>query len=90
MAKYEWPEAGKRSLIGKRISRIDGPAKASGKAKYTFDIKRPGTRPDKLRGGVMGGSLSQRRPRPSLAIKAVFLTLLNMDDIRGYQRMHNM
>src|SRR5436853_7424299 len=42
MAKYEWPEAGKRSLIGKRISRIDGPAKASGKAKYTFDIKRPG------------------------------------------------
>jgi hypothetical protein len=38
----------------------------------------------------MGGSLSQRRPRPSLAIKAVFLTLLNMDDTRRHQRMHNM
>ncbi len=42
MAEYKWPDADKRSLIGKRISRIDGPAKASGKAKYTFDIKRPG------------------------------------------------
>ncbi len=42
MAEYKWPEAGKRSLIGKRISRVDGPAKVSGKAKYTYDIKRPG------------------------------------------------
>src|SRR5262249_35542773 len=32
----------KRTLIGKRISRADGPAKVSGKAKYTFDINRPG------------------------------------------------
>ena len=24
MAEYKWPEAEKRSLIGKRISRIDG------------------------------------------------------------------
>ena len=31
--KYDWPEAGERKLIGKRISRIDGPDKASGKAK---------------------------------------------------------
>ena len=42
MAEYKWPDADKRSLIGKRISRIDGPAKVSGKAKYTYDIKRPG------------------------------------------------
>ncbi len=41
MADYKWPEEGKRSLIGKRISRIDGPLKVSGKAKYTFDINRP-------------------------------------------------
>src|SRR5208282_506271 len=40
--KYEWPTAGERSLIGKRIKRIDGPAKASGRAKYTYDINRPG------------------------------------------------
>jgi xanthine dehydrogenase YagR molybdenum-binding subunit len=42
MAEYKWPEAEKRALIGKRISRVDGPAKVSGKAKYSFDIHRPG------------------------------------------------
>jgi xanthine dehydrogenase YagR molybdenum-binding subunit len=42
MAEYKWPEADKRSLIGKRISRVDGPAKVTGKAKYAYDIKRPG------------------------------------------------
>ncbi len=40
--KYEWPAAGERSLIGKRIKRIDGPAKASGRAKYTYDMNPPG------------------------------------------------
>ena len=40
--KYDWPAAGERSLIGKRIKRIDGPAKSSGGAKYTYDINRPG------------------------------------------------
>ncbi|HXJ95723.1 MAG TPA: xanthine dehydrogenase family protein molybdopterin-binding subunit [Terriglobia bacterium] len=40
--KYEWPEASERKLIGKRISRIDGPAKASGRAKYTYDTNPPG------------------------------------------------
>ncbi len=40
--KYDWPAAGERSLIGKRIKRIDGPAKSSGGAKYTYDISRPG------------------------------------------------
>jgi xanthine dehydrogenase YagR molybdenum-binding subunit len=40
--KYEWPAAGQRHLIGKRITRIDGPAKASGHAKYTLDVNLPG------------------------------------------------
>ena len=40
--KYDWPEASQRRLIGKRIKRIDGPVKASGRAKYSFDINRPG------------------------------------------------
>ncbi|HET7100643.1 MAG TPA: xanthine dehydrogenase family protein molybdopterin-binding subunit, partial [Terriglobia bacterium] len=40
--KYEWPAAGDRHLIGTRISRIDGPAKASGRAKYTLDVNLPG------------------------------------------------
>lgn len=40
--KYEWPAAGQRHLIGKKISRIDGPAKSSGRAKYTLDTNLPG------------------------------------------------
>jgi xanthine dehydrogenase YagR molybdenum-binding subunit len=40
--KYGWPAADQRSLIGKRISRVDGPEKVSGRAKYTYDVHRPG------------------------------------------------
>jgi xanthine dehydrogenase YagR molybdenum-binding subunit len=35
-----WPE--KRRLLGIRVSRIDGPAKSTGRAKYSYDINRPG------------------------------------------------
>ncbi len=42
MAQYGWPPAGRRSLIGKRLARIDGPAKVTGTAKYTYDVNRPG------------------------------------------------
>ncbi|HKS35579.1 MAG TPA: xanthine dehydrogenase family protein molybdopterin-binding subunit [Verrucomicrobiae bacterium] len=42
MAKVDWPAAEKRSLIGKRISRVDGPAKSTGIAKYSYDVSRPG------------------------------------------------
>ncbi len=35
-----WPK--KRRLIGTRIPRVDGPVKATGQAKYSFDINRPG------------------------------------------------
>ena len=42
MAKPQWPAADKRALIGQRISRVDGPLKATGTAKYSFDINRPG------------------------------------------------
>jgi xanthine dehydrogenase YagR molybdenum-binding subunit len=42
MAEYTWPPAEKRKLIGKRISRVDGPQKVTGRAKYTYDVHRPG------------------------------------------------
>ena len=42
MPEYSWPEVGKTAHIGKRIHRVDGPAKVTGKAKYTYDVKRPG------------------------------------------------
>lgn len=35
-----WPK--KRRLMGTNIPRLDGPAKATGKARYSFDINRPG------------------------------------------------
>ena len=41
MPNYEWPDPSKRKVIGKRMSRVDGPVKASGRAKYTYDLVRP-------------------------------------------------
>jgi xanthine dehydrogenase YagR molybdenum-binding subunit len=43
MAEYQWPAMEKRRTIGKRLNRLDGPAKSSGRAKYTSDLNRPGT-----------------------------------------------
>ena len=41
MPDYQWPDAEHRTLIGKRISRVDSPDKVSGRARYTYDVKRP-------------------------------------------------
>ena len=38
--KYPWPE--KPTLIGTEVKRLDGPIKATGRARYSYDIKRPG------------------------------------------------
>jgi xanthine dehydrogenase YagR molybdenum-binding subunit len=38
--KYAWPE--KPTVLGTPVKRIDGPNKVSGRAKYTFDVTRPG------------------------------------------------
>lgn len=35
-----WPQ--NRRIIGTRVQRIDGPEKSTGRAKYSFDINRPG------------------------------------------------
>jgi xanthine dehydrogenase YagR molybdenum-binding subunit len=40
--KYDWPEAGERRHIGKRITRVDGPVKSSGRAEYSYDVNLPG------------------------------------------------
>lgn len=42
MPDYSWPDVEHRTLIGKRIPRVDSPAKVSGQAKYTYDVHRPG------------------------------------------------
>src|SRR4051812_21097736 len=41
MPKAEgWPK--KRRILGTRVRRLDGPAKATGRAKYSYDINRKG------------------------------------------------
>ena len=60
--KYPWPA--NPTLIGKRIQRLDGPAKVTGQAKYSYDINRPG--------GLHGRIL--RSPHPRARIVAIDLT----------------
>src|SRR5215210_4060921 len=38
MPDYSWPPMDQRKVMGKRISRLDGTAKASGRAKYPTDL----------------------------------------------------
>lgn len=42
MTDYAWPDPITRPLLGKRISRVDGPIKSSGRAKYTYDYNPQG------------------------------------------------
>src|SRR5262249_32986629 len=35
-----WPTT--RRLLGTKVQRLDGPEKATGRAKYSYDINRPG------------------------------------------------
>src|SRR4029079_14770554 len=35
-----WPD--KPVIVGSSVKRLDGPDKVTGRAKYTFDINRPG------------------------------------------------
>ncbi len=41
MPEYKWPPMQSRKVVGKRLSRLDGPAKSSGKAKYPSDLNKP-------------------------------------------------
>ena len=38
--KYAWPA--KPAVLSTRVKRLDGPDKVTGRAKYSFDINRPG------------------------------------------------
>src|SRR5262245_42249135 len=58
----KWPE--KRRLIGTKVQRLDGPIKATGKAKYSFDINRPGM----LHGKIL------RSPHAHAKIKSIDVT----------------
>jgi len=60
--KYAWPE--KPAIIGTSVKRLDGPDKVTGRAKYTFDINRPGM----IYGRVI------RSPHPHARIVAIDLS----------------
>ena len=36
--EYSWPSKEKATVIGKRVKRLDGMEKSTGKAKYTYDV----------------------------------------------------
>lgn len=40
--RYPWPEPAASAVLGKPLPRLDGPVKVSGRAKYAYDIARPG------------------------------------------------
>jgi xanthine dehydrogenase YagR molybdenum-binding subunit len=54
---HSWPPPAERVLIGTSIKRIDGPDKVQGKAKYTYDIIRPGM----LYGRILGSPHARAR-----------------------------
>src|ERR1039457_2073823 len=71
---YSWPPMGQRKVIGQRVNRLDGPVKATGRAKYASDTKpsgmlygaygaRPRARRSSGRAGEWGGWAAARRWR---------------------------
>jgi len=60
--KYAWPE--KPAVLSTRVKRLDGPDKVAGRAKYSFDINRP---------GMIFGKIV-RSPHPHARVTAVDLT----------------
>ena len=70
-----WGEASESRLIGKRIPRLSGKDKVTGKAKYTFDINRQGMlygrilRSEIAHANVLGVDLSEAEAMPG--VKAV-------------------
>jgi xanthine dehydrogenase YagR molybdenum-binding subunit len=60
--KYHWPAS--QSVLGTKATRLDGPEKVTGRAKYTFDINRPGM----LYGRIV------RSPHPHARIVSVDLS----------------
>ena len=59
--KYAWPE--KPVVLSTRVKRLDGPDKVTGRAKYSFDINRP---------GMIFGKIV-RSPHPHARVTAVDL-----------------
>ncbi len=83
-----WGEASESRLIGKRVTRLSGKDKVTGKAKYTFDINEPGMlygrilRSEVPHATVMGIDLSEAEALPG--VKAV-IPLIEVGNKLRYQ-----
>ncbi len=76
MSQYSWPDHATQPLIGKEISRVDGPAKSSGRAKYTYDYN-----PD----GLLIGKIA-RCPYAHARIKSVDISAAeNMPGVKAVE-----
>src|SRR5881628_1043179 len=40
--RVAWQKPGETRILGHEIRRVDGPAKVTGRAKYTYDVSLPG------------------------------------------------
>src|SRR4051812_13117425 len=69
-----WPTT--RRLIGTKVQRLDGPEKSTGRAKYSFDINRPG----QLQGKIL------RCPHAHARIKSIDTT--EAEKTPGFKSIH--
>lgn len=69
-----WPE--KRRILGTKLQRLDGPAKSTGKARYSFDINRPG----------MLHALILRCPYAHATVKSINTT--SVEKLPGVKAIH--
>ena len=59
-----WDPSRKFSILGTRVARLDGAAKASGAARYSIDVRLPGM----LYGKIV------RSPHPAAVVKSLDLS----------------
>jgi xanthine dehydrogenase YagR molybdenum-binding subunit len=71
-----WPS--NRRLIGTKVQRLDGPEKATGRAKYSFDINRP----NMLHARIV------RCPHAHARVRSIDVTAAQQ--VRGYRGHHNL
>ncbi|MDP6955551.1 MAG: xanthine dehydrogenase family protein molybdopterin-binding subunit [Planctomycetota bacterium] len=68
---HSWPAVSERRLIGKRVPRVDGPAKLTGKAVYTQDVRLPRMAWGRLVPAPVAGGKVRVDLAPALAIEGV-------------------
>jgi xanthine dehydrogenase YagR molybdenum-binding subunit len=74
MANTSWPK--NRRVLGTRVPRLDGPEKSTGKARYSFDVNRPGM----LHARIF------RSPHPHVRVKSIDTSAA--EKMPGFKALH--